>query len=113
MPTPHVLAAGIVEPGAGSPGAVVAFVAVNFGVAGSRLFKVSGPTDAPKIEELEGATTVDLGRFRRELEQELQPALDAIRSRGGRAAISEPAQTWVAARIRDHLQSTEGIALDP
>jgi hypothetical protein len=101
-----------VEPGAGAPGAVVAFVAVNFGVEGSRLFKLSGSTDAPRIEELGGATTIDLGRFRRELEQDLQPALEAIRARGGQAAIAEPSRNWVCSKIREHLEATEGLATD-
>jgi hypothetical protein len=104
MAKPHVLASGIVEPGAGSPGAVVAFVAVNFGVDGSRLFKLSGPANAPKIEELAAATTVDLGRFTRELAQELQPALEAIQQLGGTAAITQPSREWVCARVLEHLE---------
>jgi len=112
MPKPIMLAAGIVEPGAGSPGAVVAFVAVNFGVDGSRLFKVAGPTTAPTVEELPGATTVDLGRFNRELEQELQPAVDAIVALGGAAAITRPASDWVCQQVRSHLDEAEGIVLD-
>jgi hypothetical protein len=101
-----------VKPGAGSPGALVAFVAVNFGVDGSRLFKLHGPADAPRVEELAGATTIDLGRFRRELEQDLEPALEAIRAQGGTAAITEPAADWVCSKVREHL-ATEGITLDP
>ena len=106
MSKPHVLASGIVEPGAGSPGAVVAFVAVNFGVDGSRLFKLSGPADAPRVEELAGATTVDLGRFQRELTEELQAAIEAIQELGGKAGITQPSADWVCARVQDHLAST-------
>ncbi len=107
-----MLASGIVEPGAGSPGAVVAFVAVNFGLDGSRLFKLAGPTTAPVVEKLANATTVDLGRFTRELEQELQPAVDAIAALGGAAAITRPAADWVCQQVRAHLQEHEGIEID-
>ncbi|MBW2454803.1 MAG: hypothetical protein JRI68_09840, partial [Deltaproteobacteria bacterium] len=109
MPKPIMLASGIVEPGAGSPGAVVAFVAVNFGPAGSRLFKVAGPTTAPVVVELPGATTVDLGRFTRDLEQDLQPAVDAIVALGGTAAITRPSADWVCRQVRTHLKEHEGI----
>jgi hypothetical protein len=102
----------LVEPGGGAPGAVVAFVAVNFGVGGSRMFKVSGRTDAPKVEELEGATTIDLGRFRRELEQELEPALETLRRAGGAAFITQPATDWVCDRVREHLRDHEGVHVD-
>ncbi len=112
MPKPIMLVAGIVEPGAGSPGAVVAFVAVNFGLEGSRLFKVAGPTTAPRVEELPGATTVDLGRFNRELEQELQPVIDAIKALGGAAAVTRPAAEWVCRQVRNYLKEHEGIDID-
>jgi len=107
-----VLASGLVEPGAGAPGAVVAFIAVNFGVGGSRLFKVSGPVDDPRVEELGGATTIDLGRFRRELEQELEPALEAMKHLGGAARITQPAQDWVCDYVRRHLRDREGVEVD-
>jgi hypothetical protein len=112
MPKPIMLASGIVEPGGGSPGAVVAFVAVNFGLGGSRLFKLAGPTTAPQVEELPGATTVDMGRFSRELEQELQPAVDAIKALGGTAAITRPAAEWVYQQVRAHLKEHEGVDID-
>ncbi len=107
-----MLASGIVEPGAGSPGAVVAFVAVNFGLGGSRLFKVAGPTTAPLVEELPGATTVDMGLFNRELEQELQPTVDAIKALGGTAAITRPTSDWVCRQVRDYLKKHEGVDID-
>jgi len=107
-----MLAGGIVEPGGGSPGGVVAFVAVSAGVSGSRLFKVEGPADAPVVRELEGATTIDLNRMQRDAERELRPVLEAIQALGGKAALARPSAAWVCARVREHLKLTEGLALD-
>ncbi len=111
VPSPHVLASGIVEPGAGAPGGVVAFVAVNFGLEGSRLYKLHGPAGAPLVEELPSATTVNLGQFQRELDGELQKAVEAITQLGGTGAIAKPSARWVCGHIRDHLQA-EGIQID-
>jgi hypothetical protein len=107
-----MLAGGIVEPGCGSPGGVVAFVAVSAGLAGSRLFRVDGPADAPVVRELEAATTIDLGRMQRDVERELKPVLDAIGALGGKAAITRPSSSWVCGKVRDHLAATEGLELD-
>ncbi len=104
-----MLAGGIVEPGGGRAGAVSAYVAYNPGPGQSRLFKLHGDTDAPAVIELEAATTVDLGRFKQELEQDLQPELDAIRARGGAAAIATPKAAWVTDVVRRHLHDAWGI----
>lgn len=104
-----MLAGGIVEPGCGTPGGVVAFVAVSVGVAGSRMFKVEGPADAPTVRELEGATTIDLGRMQREVELELRPAVAAIVAAGGKAAVARPAPAWVCGKVREHLKATESL----
>ncbi len=111
VPTPHVLASGIVEPGAGSPGGVVAFVAVNFGLEGSRLYKLHGPAGAPLVEELPSATTVNLDQFQRELDTELQKAVEAIAKLGGRGAVAKPSARWVCTHIRDHLKA-QGIQIE-
>ena len=52
QPKARMLAGGIVEPGAGAPGAVVAFVAVSGGPKGSRLFKIEGTASEPVVREL-------------------------------------------------------------
>lgn len=107
-----MLAGGIVEPGAGAAGAVVAFVAVSGFPSGSRLFRVEGPASAPAVREIEAATTIDLGRFDREAAEELAPALAEIAARGGVGAIARPAPAWVAAQVRAHLERTEGLHVD-
>jgi hypothetical protein len=108
MSNMFMLAGGIVEPGAGQTGAVSAFVAYNPRPGISRLFKVAGPAGSPAVTELPGATTVDLGRFRQELAEELQPALDAIAARGGAGAIAVPKAEWIASVVRQHLAEHEG-----
>jgi hypothetical protein len=55
-----------------------------------------GSVAAPAVEELPPATTVDLGRFRREIELALEPAVAAIRARGGVAAIAQPRPEWIS-----------------
>jgi hypothetical protein len=78
----------------------------------SRLFKVQGRIDAPLVAELDAATTVDLGRFRREVSEDLQPAVVAITSRGGAASVADPKPEWVADIVRRHLQAAEGLEVD-
>lgn len=103
-----VLASGIVEPGAGQPGELSAFVAYNPRPGVSRLFKVSGPVPGPTVTELPSATTVDIGAFRLELERELQPALSRIVQQGGAGAITTPAAEWVTEIVKKHIAATEG-----
>jgi len=98
-----VLAGGIVERGAGRPGMVSAYVVLNEG-SKSRLFKVLGEADAPKVTELDAATTVDLGRFRRELADDLEPVLAEIRARGGSSGISVPKPEWVTGVVERYLK---------
>ena len=107
-----MMVGGIVDPGAGQPGAVVAFVAVSGGRSGSRLFKVEGRASAPVVRELEASTTVDLSRFNREMQAELEPAVEAIHEAGGKAAIAKPNPAWVCKQVREHLQATEGLSVD-
>lgn len=98
-----MLAGGIVDPGGGRAGAVSAYVAYNPAPGHSRLFKVHGPMDAPGVDELPAATTVDLGRFRQELDEDLQPALARIRAQGGTAAIATPKAGWVTSFVQRYL----------
>jgi hypothetical protein len=112
VPKARMLAGGIVEPGAGVPGALVAYVAVSGGPRGSRLFRVEGPANHPSIHELPPATTVDLGRFDRDAQEQLAPALAAIEGRGGRGAITRPAGAWVCSIVRAHLKASEGIEIE-
>ena len=107
-----MLAGGIVEPGAGAPGAVVAFVAVSGGPRGSRLFKVDGSASDPLVRELPSATTIDLGRFDRDAEAELRPAVAAIERAGGLSAIARPAAAWVCGHVQRHLLATEGLHVE-
>jgi hypothetical protein len=102
----YMLAGGIVEPGAGNPGAVSAIVAYNPSPSVSRLFKVDGPTTEPRVAELPSATTVDLGRFRAEVHGELQPVVDQIAAQGGAAAITSPKADWVNAIVQKHIDSS-------
>ncbi|MBI4701400.1 MAG: hypothetical protein HY744_09610 [Deltaproteobacteria bacterium] len=107
-----MLAGGIVEPGAGAPGAVHAYVAVSVGLAGSRLFVLSGPVGVPAVRELARATTVDLNHFSAETEHVLRPVLEAIEQLGGKAAIARPSPAWVCGQIRDYLWAKEGLEID-
>lgn len=107
-----MLAGGIVEAGAGAPGAVVAFVAVSGSPSGSRMFRVDGPADAPVVRELDAATTIDLSRFDRDAQRDLEPALAAIAARGGIAAVARPSPAWVCGVVRVHLERTEGLHID-
>ncbi|EYF04220.1 hypothetical protein [Chondromyces apiculatus] len=112
MSKARMLAGGLVEPGAGVPGAVIAYVAVSGGTQGSRLFRVEGPSSMPGVEELPSATTIDLGRFDRDAQELLAPALTAIEERGGRGAITRPSPAWVCSVVRAYLRSAEGLEVD-
>lgn len=100
-----MLAGGIVEPGSGQPGRVSAFVAFNPKPTQSRLFKVHGPATSPEVTELPSATTVDLGAFRKELTDELEPEVEAIRTLGGISAIAVPKTEWVLDVVKQHLRA--------
>jgi len=104
-----MLAGGIVEAAAGRGGSVSAFVAYNPKPGVSRLFKVRGSTAKPDVSELPSATTVDLGQFRRTLQEELEPALAEIRAQGGSAGIAAPKPEWIADVVRRHLKASEGL----
>jgi hypothetical protein len=106
-----VLASGVVKAPKGGPKAVSAYVVLSAG-AGSRVFRVRGLADAPKVEELPAATTLDMKHFQVELQEDLQPALDELRAEGHPAHVELSRPEWVAAFVRKHLKATEGIDVE-
>lgn len=100
------------EPGAGLPGAVLAYVAVNGGPSGSRLFRVDGPAGTPVVHELSPETTIDLGRFSRETDAELTPLLSEIERLGGISTIAIPAPAWICGEVKAFLKTSEGLDVD-
>jgi hypothetical protein len=103
-----MLAGGIVEPAKGGEATVSAYVALSAGRQ-SRLFRVNGPAASIKVTELAAATTVDTGRFQRDLEEDLAPTLLALRVHGEPVHITRPKDAWVTGLVRDHLKKTEGL----
>ena len=101
-----MLAGGSVEPGRGAEGAASAYVVLSAGPA-SRLFKVHGPTNALKVVELPGATTLDLQRLQRELEADLMPLLLSARAGGGAAALATPAEAVIFAAVEIYLKAQD------
>jgi hypothetical protein len=91
--------AGGTAPGeAGSAGWVSAYVVLSAG-AQSRVFKVLGKMDAPQIDELPAATTLDLKRFQEELKKDLY----------GMGVVRTADKDWVCGVVRAHLKTSEGI----
>ena len=101
-----MLAGGIVEPGRGEEGVASAYVVLSAG-PNSRIFKVHGPTNALKVVELAGATTLDLQRFQRELEADLMPLLLSARAVGGAAALATPAEAFICAAVEFYLKAQD------
>jgi hypothetical protein len=106
-----VLAAGVVKVAQGGASAISAYVALSAGTQ-SRVFHVSGAVDTPRVDELPARTTLDLQRFRSQLQDDLQPALDDARARGKQAHIELSRPEWICVFVRDHLKATEGIDVD-
>jgi hypothetical protein len=65
----------------------------------SRLFKIAGETSAPRIEELDAATTLDLKRFQDELKKDL----------AGMGTLRPAAGTWACEIVRIHLRADLGV----
>ena len=105
-----VLASGVVK-SAGAARAVSAYVVLSAGAA-SRVFRVRGSVDAPSVEELPSATTLDIKRFQTELDEDLQPALQAARATDPKAHVELSRPEWVSAFVRRHLKQTEGLDAD-
>jgi hypothetical protein len=106
-----MLAGGIVEQGGGLPGMASAYVVLSAGRK-SRLFKVHGPVDALRVDELPAATTIDLQRFQRELESDLMPLLLGARAVGGAAAMATPSEESIFDAVRGHLKTHEGFEIN-
>jgi len=94
-----LMMAGGTAPGeAGSAGWVSAYVVLSAG-AQSRVFKVVGKIDAPQIDELPAATTLDMKRFQDELKKDLY----------GMGVVRNADKDWVCDVVRKHLKASEGI----
>jgi len=87
--------------------ALSAYLVLSAG-AKSRVFRVRGTADAPAIEELPPATTLDVKRFQTDLEDDLKPAL----AEGHPAHVELSRHDWVAAIVRKHLKATEGVDVE-
>jgi hypothetical protein len=106
-----VLAAGVVKVPRGGPRAVSAYVVLSAGPK-SRVFRVRGAADAPVVEELEPATTLDVRRFQAELQADLQPTVDDLRAKGEPAHVELSRPEWLAAFVRKHLKATENLDVE-
>ena len=106
-----VLASGVVKVPRGGPRAVSAYVVLSAG-AKSRVFRVRGAAEAPSVEELPAATTLDVRRFQAELQQDLQPALDELRAQGHPAHVELSRPEWVTAFVRKHLKAAEDLDVE-
>lgn len=94
-----LMMAGGTAPGdAGSAGWVSAYVVLSAG-AQSRVFKVSGKMDAPQVDELAAATTLDLKRFQDDLKKDLF----------GMGVVRAADKDWVCGVVRAHLKARDGI----
>jgi len=106
-----VLASGMVQEPGGAPLAVSGYVVLSAGAA-SRIFRVRGPGRAPTVDELPAATTIDLRRFQKELEADLQGDLEVLRAKGHPAHIEPSSAEWLCAFVRAHLLDSEGLEVD-
>jgi hypothetical protein len=107
-----VLASGVVKaPRGGGVRALSAYLVLSAG-AKSRVFRVRGSADAPAIEELPPATTLDVKRFQTDLQEDLAPVLQELRAEGYPAHVELSRHDWVAAIVRKHLKETEGLDVE-
>ncbi len=106
-----MLAGGLVDPGKGRDATLSAYVVLSEGRL-SRIFKVTGTPSSASIVELPAATTVDMRRFQGELQNDLEPALLALRSRGEPAGIVQPSDASVCGLVKAHLKAVEGLDVD-
>ena len=111
VPKLLVLASGVVNVPKGKARAVSAYVVLSAGPQ-SRVFRVHGSADAPAIDELPSATTLDVKHFQVEIQDDLQPALDELRAEGHPAHIEPSKPEWVTAFVRKHLKATEGVDVE-
>jgi hypothetical protein len=94
----HMMAGAVATGADAATEHISAYVVLADG-AKSRLFKVGGTTEAPHIEELTAATTLDLKRFQEQLKMDLE-GLGPLR----------PADATSACEIvRLHLRADLGV----
>jgi hypothetical protein len=107
-----VLASGVVKaPHGGGVRGLSAYLVLSAGPK-SRVFRVRGTGDAPVIEELPSATTLDVKRFQSDLQEDLQPVLDELRAQGHPVHVELSRHDWVAAIVRKHLRENEGVDVE-
>ncbi len=106
-----VLANGVVKVAHAGARAVSAYVALSAGPQ-SRVFRVRGPVEAPTVEELPSATTLDVQHFQTQIQRDLEPVLNEARTAGHAAHIELSRPEWVCVFVRNHLKATEGIDVD-
>jgi hypothetical protein len=92
----------LVMAGATASGWVSAYVVLSAGTQ-SRVFKVSGKIDAPNVDELPAATTLDVQRFQRELQ-------DDLFGMGATRAMNAIEKERTCGVVRAHLEQTGGAA---
>ncbi len=93
-----MMAGGSADGDAGTAGWVSAYVVLSAG-AQSRVFKVLGKMDAPAIDELPAATTLDLKRFQDEMKEDLS----------GMGVVRAADKEWVCGIVRAHLRAKDGV----
>ncbi len=103
-----MLAGSIVQRRNAKGAAVSAYVVLSAGHV-SRIFKVEGTLAKAAVSELEAATTVDIKRFQRDLEVDLEAALEEERMHGAPVHVERAPEAEVYALVRNHLKSTEGL----
>jgi hypothetical protein len=102
-----MIAGGVADPGGSVGPTLSAYVVLSAGHL-SRIFKVRGPTASAQVTELPSATTIDLKRFQRDLEEDLE----SLHARGQPAQIARPPEALACDRVREHLKATEGLTVD-
>jgi hypothetical protein len=78
---------------------VSAYVVLSAGTQ-SRVFKVTGKTEAPQVDELPAATTLDVKRFQADLQSDLF----------GMGPARGIDKEWVCGVVRAHIEASEGTA---
>jgi len=112
MSKPLVLAGGVVKAPKGAVIKAVSACVVPSAGAKSRVFRARRTPEAPSVEEMPAATTLDLERFQTELQSDLQPALDELRMQGHPVHVELSRPDWVCSFVKRHLKTTEGIDVE-
>ena len=106
-----VLANGVVKVPHVGARAVSAYVALSAG-AKSRVFRVRGSIDAPRVEELPAETTLNVQHFQTQIQADLEPELQGARAEGAPAHIELSRPEWICVFVRNHLKATEGLDVE-